>query len=81
MTEISAWESYKKNLGASRPWDLINPNTEWSSSEISDKRVSICKQCPEFIKVTSQCKKCGCFMTAKAKLKNASCPLSKWNNE
>lgn len=78
---MSAWEDYKKSLGSSRPWDLINPNTEWVSSDISDKRLSICNTCPELIKLTTQCKKCGCFMKAKTKLKNATCPLLKWDNE
>lgn len=78
---MSSWEDYKKSLGSSRPWDLINPNTEWVSSDISDKRLSICNTCPELIKLTTQCKKCGCFMKAKTKLKNATCPLLKWDNE
>lgn len=76
--KITPWERYKKNLGDTRPWDLINPNTEYVSDEVHTNRFDICKSCPELIKVTSQCKKCGCFMAAKTKLKNAQCPLSKW---
>jgi hypothetical protein len=77
----SAWQRYKENLGDTRPWDLVNPNTEWLSEEKAEKRYSICKSCPELISLTSQCKKCGCFMAAKTKLAHASCPLGKWGKE
>lgn len=76
--ELSAWQKYKKNLGDTRPWDLINPNIDWASEETYTERYSICKACPEFIKVTTQCKKCGCVMSAKTKLLKAECPLKKW---
>lgn len=78
MSEKSAWQKYKENLGDTRPWDLVNPKTEYASAEISEERYSICKQCPELIKLTKQCKKCGCFMYAKTKLLEATCPLGKW---
>lgn len=74
----SAWKRYKENLGDTRPWDLINPNTEMASEETAKSRYSICKECPELIKLTKQCKKCGCFMEAKTKLANAVCPIGKW---
>lgn len=77
----NAWQNYKNNLGTSRPWDVVNPNTEWVSNEVSKKRLDVCSACPELTKVTSQCKKCGCFMKTKAKIKHAACPLSKWDNE
>lgn len=79
MTDkLSPWEQYKKNLGEARPWDLINPKSEWVDIETSNERYSICKGCPEFIKLTKQCKKCGCLMVAKTKLAKAECPLGKW---
>ncbi len=74
----TAWEQYKENLGSTRPWDFIDPKTEYVSEDISQQRYSICLQCPEFFKVTKQCKKCGCLMTLKTKLKNAECPIQKW---
>jgi hypothetical protein len=76
--ELTPWQKYKQNLGETRPWDLINPETEWATSEVSQERYSICKACPELIKLTTQCKKCGCFMKAKTKLQQAVCPLGKW---
>lgn len=76
--EKSVWQKYKENLGETRPWDLINPETEWASDEVATERYDICKACPELIKLTKQCKKCGCFMAAKTKLEKATCPLGKW---
>lgn len=78
MSELSPWQEWKKNLGETRPWDLLNPNTEWASEDLSQQRFSICKSCPELIKTTKQCKKCGCLMHLKTKLASASCPLGKW---
>ena len=78
MEEKSAWEKYKENLGETRPWDIANPNTEWADENKAKERYSICKACPELIKVTSQCKKCGCVMKLKTKLELAVCPIGKW---
>jgi len=75
---MSAWEEYKKNLGDTRPWDLINPKTEYASKELADERYEICLGCPELIKLTKQCKKCGCFMAVKTKIKASVCPIGKW---
>ena len=76
--KLTPWEEYKKNLGDTRPWDIINPNTEWADESLSKERYSICQSCPELIKLTKTCKECGCFMAAKTKLQNATCPISKW---
>ena len=78
MTELSPWQQWKKNLGETRPWDLINPTTDWASEELSAKRFDICKSCPELVQISKQCKQCGCFMNAKTKLQKATCPLGKW---
>ena len=61
-----------------RPMDMVNPNSQFADEELSNERYSICKACPELIKLTKQCKKCGCFMAAKTKLQLATCPLGKW---
>jgi len=72
------WQRYKKNLGETRPWDMVNPNVPRASDEEAARRLAICKACPQLIKLTTQCKKCGCFMAAKTKLQGATCPLEKW---
>jgi hypothetical protein len=78
MMEKSKWQQYKDSLGETRPWDLVNPKAEHVSEDISQRRLEICKACPELIKMTTQCKKCGCFMQLKTKLYNAECPIGKW---
>lgn len=78
MSGKSAWQQYKESLGESRPWDLVNPKTEWASEELTEERYSMCKSCPELIKLTKQCKKCGCLMHLKTKIQAATCPLGKW---
>jgi len=87
MTEKNRFERYlekqkekaesagKKNV---KPWDLLNPNTEYVNREVSDARFNLCSVCPELISLTKQCKKCGCFMALKTKLAGASCPIGKW---
>ena len=75
---MSAWQEYKKNLGSTRPWDVIIPSTPKPNDHLAETRFSICEECPELIKLTSQCKKCGCFMKFKVKLQEAACPLGKW---
>lgn len=75
---MSKWEEWKKAQGETKPWDLINPKTEWADQEKANARYDICKACPELIRLTSQCKKCGCFMAAKTKLDLAVCPIGKW---
>lgn len=75
---LSAWERYKRNLGETRPWDIVNPNVTWVDDETHDKRYQTCLNCPELIKLTKQCKKCGCFMYVKSRLEKAECPLGKW---
>jgi hypothetical protein len=59
-------------------WDFTNPNLEYVSSYENDKRIFICKGCPEFIQQNTQCKQCGCLMKNKTRLKHMNCPLGKW---
>lgn len=75
---MSAWEEYKKKLGTTRPWDLLNPNIPRIEESVADERMGICLACPELIGLTKQCKQCGCLMTGKVKLRDAVCPMGKW---
>jgi hypothetical protein len=77
---LSAYQKWKRNLGDTRPWDVLNPNIEQASDEEHTRRFDICKACPELISLTSQCKKCGCIMSLKTKLEKAVCPIGKWGN-
>lgn len=75
---MSAWEEYKKKVGSTRPWDILSTNVERATDGEESTRYSLCQECPEFIKLTSQCKQCGCVMKMKVKLKHAACPIGKW---
>ena len=75
---MSAWADYKKRVGETRPWDLLNPKAERATENESLQRMNTCKGCDRFIGLTTQCKECGCVMAGKVKLKAASCPLGKW---
>jgi len=74
----NAWQEYKKKMGSTRPWDMLNPNVERATEEVAEARYKTCLECPELIDLTKQCKQCGCFMVAKTKLSHATCPLNKW---
>ena len=74
----SKWQEYKEKLGETKPWDIINPNTEYVEEAEATRRYDICKACPELIDLTKQCKQCGCVMPLKTKLAKAECPLKKW---
>ena len=75
---MTAWEEYKKKLGTTRPWDIVNPNAQHAPAEEASRRLEICEACPSLLRFTHQCKECGCFMKLKTKLSNAECPLGKW---
>lgn len=74
---MSRWSEYKEKNGVT-PLDMLNPMSKMADENLINERYSICKACPELIKVTKQCKKCGCVMTAKTKLEAAKCPIGKW---
>lgn len=75
---MSAWEEYKKRLGTTRPWDLVNPNVPRVDEQAAQERMDVCLACPELIGLTKQCKQCGCLMVGKVKLRDAVCPIGKW---
>jgi hypothetical protein len=75
---MSAWSEYKKKLGSTRPWDVLDPNVKKSTEDESTTRFNICLSCDRLMRVTNQCRECGCFMNLKVKLKDATCPLGKW---
>jgi hypothetical protein len=75
---MTPWQEYKKKLGTTRPWDLLNPNEEKASEEKAKSRYDVCLECDRLITATKQCKECGCVMPLKVKLERATCPIGKW---
>jgi hypothetical protein len=45
-----------------------------------ERRMTICRACPEYDPVSVRCKKCSCFLNYKARLQSETgqCPLGKW---
>lgn len=77
----SRWKLIKDSLSdpnSVKPWDVIDPKTEWVEDSIKDLRYSICKECPDLLPLTKQCKHCMCVMKIKTGLLAATCPLGKW---
>lgn len=75
---MNAWERYKARLGDTRPWDVLDKSVDRVDDDESERRYSICRECPRLIKATKQCRECGCVMPLKVKIRNAECPLNKW---
>jgi len=59
------------------PLDLLHSDN-YTTKDIKESRMDICKGCDRLFKPTRQCKECGCFMALKTWLKGATCPLDKW---
>jgi len=78
---MSKWNEWKKSLGDSRPWHLLDPSRIIEDESIIKKRLDICLSCEHLINLTKQCKMCGCIMTQKTKLAAAECPIQKWTKE
>ena len=77
---MSKWDEWKKSLGDSRPWHLLDPDKIIRDQSVIDKRLELCKGC-EFFLITKQCSKCGCYMPGKVTLSNAECPIGKWSQD
>ena len=74
------WEQAKRLISSNdaKPWDILNPSTQYLSEIESGQRFSICLKCPKLNQTTKTCQECGCFMVVKTKMKHASCPIGKW---
>lgn len=59
---------------------LLTGATLTVSQEEYDRRLTICRSCPEYQPCGPRCRKCGCFLQVKARLESESgqCPLKKW---
>lgn len=44
----------------------------------AERRLVICRTCPNFIPESMRCTKCGCFLSVKAPLVTARCPDGRW---
>ena len=54
-------------------------NRFFTSQEVYEDRIAICKKCIYYFKPTGTCKDCGCFMKIKARLAPMECSQKKWS--
>ena len=47
-------------------------------SQLTEERIKVCEECPEFRRMLRQCSVCNCFMDLKTKFLLAACPIDKW---
>ena len=66
-------------------WELMKYVTEnpgktlFVEDEVYNKRLEICRECPEFDFPKFQCNECGCPLQQKARMLLDACPLDKWD--
>lgn len=48
----------------------------FAPSELKEKRMAICKECPH--SRLNLCKQCGCVIPFKTALLNSKCPIGNW---
>lgn len=78
MPTNEEFEENMKALREVRPWDLLNPNKARVDEEEKERRMSICRTCPQFRQKSQTCQRCGCFMNLKTLLAEAHCPDHLW---
>jgi hypothetical protein len=53
-------------------------NKFFVSNKIYEERISICKSCDHYFKLTGSCKICKCFMKIKTRISAMECPEQYW---
>ena len=78
---MSAIESIKQLLIATKEKIRDTPPHLLASPEVRAQRMEICNNCEFLNKTFNRCTKCGCFMKAKVNLSFVACPVGKWDAE
>lgn len=71
----STMQMARNFLGAAA--DHVKNGLKNVDSELQEKRLAICSECPHIVE-DSRCGKCGCFLQTKTKWASSSCPIGKW---
>ena len=53
-------------------------NKYFTTDEVYNQRMSICRNCVFYFKLTGQCKRCLCFMKIKSRIAPMECPEKYW---
>ena len=54
------------------------PANIFSSDELKEERMNICKKCEYYSARQIRCKQCGCWLVQKVKFTSSTCPIEKW---
>ncbi len=61
---------------ASAAMKFVSSGLKLVSKEEVERRLDICKACPQF--ADNVCKLCGCGLKLKAAIESSKCPIEKW---
>jgi hypothetical protein len=78
MSELLKKLKYAAESAKALAKDTIQGNELLVDDSKFHERMSICNQCPKYLKETNQCGECLCFLSLKAKGASFKCPLGKW---
>lgn len=57
--------------------DLLDRD-KYVTPSVKAVRLSICLNCPVYLRMTKRCEDCGCFVNLKTALITEACPRGKW---
>ena len=70
-------KTIENNLGGVTIVEVIMEESDFSSIELIQQRLDICRTC-EFIVKNESCSKCSCLLANRTKYVESFCPEGKW---
>ncbi len=58
--------------------DFVKDGGKLVDEEEQERRLGVCKTCPEYDAEQNRCMQCGCFLSLKVRLNSGGCPLNHW---
>ncbi|MFC3808861.1 DUF6171 family protein [Terrabacter sp. MAHUQ-38] len=56
--------------------EQLSWETDLASEEVRDRRLDLCRRCPDLLAHT--CRRCGCYVEFRASLQDKKCPRGSW---
>lgn len=72
-----SWTSWIR--GRQNRWQQVTEKFWRVPAEVKNERYRICRECEEFISLSTQCRLCFCAMGIKTWYAGFSCPKGKWH--
>jgi len=70
-------KTIETNVGGVNIVEVIMEDSDFSSPDLVQERLAICKPC-EFIVNEESCRKCSCLLANRTKYVESFCPEGKW---